>query len=52
MTNDDRSRQLRRLTSDVVDTFRTVGGINRIGEKNLPSQAAVVAILDELPHTP
>ncbi|MCB1184078.1 serine acetyltransferase [bacterium] len=48
MTNDDRSRQLRRLTSDVVDTFRTVGGINRIGEKNLPSQAAVVAILDEL----
>ena len=48
MTNEDRNRQLSRLTRDLVDTYHTVGGINRIGEKNLPSQAAVVAILAEL----
>ena len=48
MTNEDRSRQLRDLTREVVATYSTIGGINRIGEKNLPSQAAVVAILSEL----
>jgi serine O-acetyltransferase len=48
VTNEDRSRRLRDLTRDVVETYHTVGGINRIGEKNLPSQAAVVSILDEL----
>jgi len=48
MTNEDRSRSLRELTRDVVKTYHAIGGINRIGEKNLPSQAAVVAILEEL----
>ncbi len=48
MTNEDRSRKLRELTRDVVDTYHDIGGINRIGEKNLPSQAAVVTILEEL----
>ena len=48
MTNEDRSRRLRDLTHDLVDTYHTSGGINRIGEKNLPSQAAVVAILEDL----
>ncbi len=48
MTNEDRSRKLRELTREVVGTYHTVGGINRIGEKNLPSQAAVVTILEEL----
>ncbi len=48
MTNEDRSRRMRRLTREVVGTYHSVGGINRIGEKNLPSQAAVVGILEEL----
>lgn len=48
LTNEDRSRQLRDLTRDVVGTYSELGGINRIGEKNLPSQTAVVAILEEL----
>jgi serine O-acetyltransferase len=39
---------LRRLTREIVDTYRTVGGINRIGEKNLPSQQVVVDLLEEL----
>jgi serine O-acetyltransferase len=48
MTNEDRTARLRALTRKVVETYRTVGGINRIGEKNLPSQAVVVSILEEL----
>lgn len=48
MTNESRNRRLRGLTNEVVETYHTIGGINRIGAKNLPSQAAVVAILDEL----
>ncbi len=48
MTNEDRSQRLRELTREVVGTYHEIGGINRIGEKNLPSQAAVVSILEEL----
>jgi len=48
VTNADRSRKLRELTRTVVGTYHSIGGINRIGEKKLPSQAAVVEILDEL----
>ena len=48
MTNEDRSRQLRQLTREVVATYGTFGSINRLGEKNLPSQTAVVTILEEL----
>jgi serine O-acetyltransferase len=48
VTNEDRNQRLRDLTREVVDTYGAIGGINRIGEKNLPSQRAVVAILDEL----
>jgi len=48
MTNEDRARRLRELTRKVVDTYGIAGGINRIGEKNLPSQASIVAILEEL----
>jgi serine O-acetyltransferase len=31
-----------------VESYETFGGINRIGEKNLPSQAAIVAIVQQL----
>jgi len=48
MTNEERTTKLRRITRDIVDTYRTSGGINRIGEKNLPSRQVVVAILDEM----
>lgn len=48
MTDSSRSAQIRDLTSKVVDTYTTLGGINRIGEKNLPSQSRIVAILEEL----
>ncbi|MEN8006754.1 MAG: serine O-acetyltransferase EpsC [Candidatus Krumholzibacteriota bacterium] len=48
MTNEDRNDKLRDVTRDIVETYRTIGGINRIGEKNLPSQQVVVEILEEL----
>ncbi len=48
MTNQDRTHQLREVTRDIVGTYQTLGGINRIGEKNLPSQQVVVEILEEL----
>jgi serine O-acetyltransferase len=48
MTNEDRTEKLRALTQRIVETYRTIGGINRIGEKNLPSQAVVIRILEEL----
>ncbi len=48
MTNEDRNNKLRDVTRQIVDTYGTIGGINRIGEKNLPSQQVVVDILEEL----
>ena len=48
MTNQDRTHKLREVTRDIVGTYQTLGGINRIGEKNLPSQKVVVEILEEL----
>ena len=48
MTNEDRSRELRAVTRRVVDTYRDHGGINRSGEKDLPSHELVGSILAEL----
>jgi len=48
MTAEERSQRLRSLTDKVVENYRVLGGINRMGEKDLPSQRAVVAILEEL----
>ena len=48
MTAEERSQRLRQLTDAVVENYRVLGGINRMGEKDLPSQRAVVAILEEL----
>ncbi len=48
MTNEDRVGRLRKLTSSMVGSYEDLGGINRLGEKDLPSQSAVVAILEEL----
>lgn len=48
MTAQERSRRLRALTERVVDHYHERGGINRMGDKDLPSQSAVVAILEEL----
>ncbi len=44
----DQNREIRDLARRVVETYRKVGGINRIGEKNLPSQSEILAILDQL----
>lgn len=48
MTNENRVGRLRKLTSSMVRSYQELGGINRLGEKDLPSQPAVVAILEEL----
>ena len=48
MTNDDRSRQLRAVTSRLVETYAEHGGINRSGEKDLPSHDRVAGVLSEL----
>ena len=50
MTNQDRISRLRQVTRDIVETYGTVGGINRIGEKNLPSQQAIVEAILEKHH--
>jgi len=48
MSEFNRPVLIRALTEKVVGTYTTLGGINRIGEKNLPSQPSIVAILEEL----
>jgi len=48
MTNKDRVGRLRKLTAEMVGSYQNLGGINRLGDKDLPSQSAVVAILEEL----
>ena len=48
MTNEDRIGRVRELTRRVVETYRTLGGINRLGEKNLPAQDSIVEILEDL----
>lgn len=44
----DKQVSLDDVTRRVLESYEQFGGINRIGEKNLPSQASVVAILEEL----
>jgi serine O-acetyltransferase len=48
MTESERSRRLWELAGRVAGTYRRDGVINRIGEKDLPSQATIVRILDRL----
>jgi serine O-acetyltransferase len=48
MTNDDRIGRLRRLTGEMVETYRRLDGINRLGEKNLPDQETIAAVLEDL----
>ncbi len=48
MTNEDRTRRLHRLTQEIVESYASLGGINRIGEKNLPSQSDVADVLEQL----
>ena len=48
MTNQDRTNRLREVTREIVGIYQTTGSINRIGEKNLPSQQVIVEILEEL----
>ena len=48
MENREMPEGLRDLTTRILATYGQYDGINRIGEKNLPSQASVVEILEEL----
>jgi serine O-acetyltransferase len=48
MTESDRSRAIWELADQVAATYRNDGVINRIGEKNLPSQPAIRRILERL----
>jgi len=48
MTESDRSRAIWNLADRVAGTYRSDGVINRIGEKDLPSQTAIRAILERL----
>jgi len=48
MSDSDRSRRLWELAGRVAATYRRDGVINRIGEKDLPSQAVIVRILERL----
>ncbi len=48
MTLEERSRNLRDLTAAMVDSYHRLGGINRLGDKDLPSHRAIVTLLEEL----
>lgn len=48
MVNEGRTERLQLLSKKIVETYNKIGGINRIGEKNLPSQAAIVDIVQQL----
>ncbi|MCP4571033.1 MAG: serine acetyltransferase [bacterium] len=48
MTDDDRTREQEELTGRLVASYRELGAVNRSDEKDLPAQARIVAILNEL----
>ena len=48
MTDDERMREHDDLIRRLVDSYRELGAVNRSEEKDLPAQARVAAILDEL----
>ena len=48
MTREDRTRHLRVLAAQLVESYLTDGEINRSGEKDLPSQEALQEIVDQL----
>ncbi|MBD3220202.1 serine acetyltransferase [bacterium] len=48
MTGPERSQRIWELAESVAGTYRQDGVINRIGEKNLPSQAAIRRVLEQL----
>ncbi|RKZ18245.1 serine acetyltransferase [bacterium] len=48
MTSEDRTRHLRTLAAQLVESYHTDGEINRSGGKDLPSQEAVQQILEQL----
>lgn len=48
MNENNRPERLQALARKVVETYERIGGINRIGEKTLPSQAAIVTMLQQL----
>ncbi|MFN2369944.1 MAG: serine O-acetyltransferase [Candidatus Krumholzibacteriia bacterium] len=48
MTDQERSRDLREITGQLVATYREHGGINRAGEKDLPGPELVEGIVAEL----
>ncbi len=48
MTDEERGGRLRDLTREMVSSYRELGGLNRLGKENLPSQEAIVQLLEEL----
>jgi serine O-acetyltransferase len=48
MMSENLNGRLKKLTAEVLDSYQELGGINRLGEKDLPSQSAVIAIVEEL----
>jgi serine O-acetyltransferase len=48
VTDKERTVRLQDLAQRVAESYEKIGGINRIGDKTLPSQAAIVDILQQL----
>ena len=48
MEKREQETALEGVTRRILEAYEQHGGINRIGEKNLPSQASIVEILEEL----
>ncbi len=48
MTDEERGGRLRALTREMVASYRELGGLNRLGQENLPAQDTIVQLLEEL----
>jgi serine O-acetyltransferase len=48
LKRNDRPARLRALAHEVVETYEQIGGINKIGDRTLPSQPAIVEVLQKL----
>ncbi len=48
MPDPSRTDRLRRTARRMVETYDRIGGINRIGDKNLPARDAIVGALERL----
>jgi serine O-acetyltransferase len=48
VTDEERGRRLRALAREMADSYRDLGGLNRLGSESLPSSEVISQLLEEL----